>query len=242
MAMSGTIHVGDIGTVILGTIQENDEPIDISTATVKELIFLRPDGIVLTRTANFSTDGADGKIAYAMIAGDLTQSGTWQYTGHVVMPASEWTSSEGTFEVAPGLDASKDDALLSIGAGQTYEKTFVGLVPPVDWKSLYWTMKKKVGDADAFSIMQVRLSAESDDGDGLLILNAVSCATPEDASLEIDEENDSVNLVLTDNATVQLGRFGNLVYDVKAVLDDSSSRVLVSGLCATNQAVTRSIV
>lgn len=89
----------DVGTVIEVTVAIAGVAQDISTATTKEIRFLKPSGATLVKTAVFTVAGADGKIEYAIIAGDIDEVGTWQYQGRVIMPSGEYATAKATFEV-----------------------------------------------------------------------------------------------------------------------------------------------
>src|SRR5678815_3372512 len=79
-----TVLKGDIGTVIELTIQdENGAAVDVSTAAVKQILMRAPSGSVLTKTASFTTTGADGKIRYTTISGDLSEDGIWTVDGYI---------------------------------------------------------------------------------------------------------------------------------------------------------------
>ena len=88
------IHVGDIGTVFEVTLKDGDgNAVDISSATVKEMVFGKPDGTSLVVTASFKSDGEDGILEYATVDGDLDQDGLWYVQGYVEMPTWEGHSS-----------------------------------------------------------------------------------------------------------------------------------------------------
>lgn len=97
------IHVGDVGTVFTVTIMDGAAIVNISTATVKQILYKKPDGTVLTKTADFSTNGSDGKIKYVTVVGDLDAAGTWSIQGYVEMPAGKWHSDISQFEVFKNL-------------------------------------------------------------------------------------------------------------------------------------------
>lgn len=101
--MESEIHIGDIGTVFLVTVQDNGLAVDISTATTKELCLRKPDGTLLTKNADFNTDGVDGKLKYTTISGDLDAAGNWILQIHIVMPTGEWRSDKITFAVYPNI-------------------------------------------------------------------------------------------------------------------------------------------
>lgn len=101
--MADEIHVDDIGTNLVVTLSDGGTAVNLSSATTKQIILLAPDGTKLTKTATFVTDGTDGKIKYATIAGDLTQEGEWKLQAHVTMLTGEWRSDVQTFDVHPNL-------------------------------------------------------------------------------------------------------------------------------------------
>lgn len=104
MTCIGEIHVDDVGTRFLATIKdENCTVIDISTATVKNIIFQKPDGTKVTKTASFLTDGSDGKIYYDSIADDIDQRGMWQLQGYIEMSGATWYSNTYSFKVSRNL-------------------------------------------------------------------------------------------------------------------------------------------
>src|SRR5262245_28903947 len=105
MATSTDMHVGDVGTVIEVTLYEDDDLIDLSGATVKQLRLQKPDGTVDTKTALFSTDGTDGKVRYVMQADDLDQAGDWRLQVYIETPAGKWSSEAGVFSVLEILEA-----------------------------------------------------------------------------------------------------------------------------------------
>lgn len=76
-----------IGVVFKLTVKEDGVIVDINSATTKQMIFTKADGVVLTKTASFLTDGTDGVLKYVSIAGDLTPAGDWQVQGRLVLPA-----------------------------------------------------------------------------------------------------------------------------------------------------------
>ena len=103
MALTEEIHVGDIGTLITLAITDAGTAVDLSSATTKQIIFLKPDRTKLTKSAEFSTDGTNGQLKYTTVSGDLDLAGFWQVQAHVIMPTGEWRSSTELFEVAENL-------------------------------------------------------------------------------------------------------------------------------------------
>lgn len=97
-------QVDDIKVRLKVTIIEDDAALDISTATVKSIIFQKPDGTILTKTATFLTDGTDGIIYYDTIAGDLDQSGIYKVQGAVSIGSGSYKGSKSTFKVECNLE------------------------------------------------------------------------------------------------------------------------------------------
>jgi hypothetical protein len=94
-----TIHVNDVGTQFIVTIEDCNGPIDISAYTPLQLTFAKPDGTTSSKTATFYTDGTDGKIQYITLAGDIDMAGEWKIQGLV----SGFHSSIGSFTVQRNL-------------------------------------------------------------------------------------------------------------------------------------------
>lgn len=103
--MSCPLHLNNEGVEFRVTIKECGETdgMDISAATTKELIFVKPSGDKLTKTASFYTDGTDGILSYVTVSGDLNEIGTWQFQGHVVIGSGDFTSSIDKFKVDRNL-------------------------------------------------------------------------------------------------------------------------------------------
>jgi hypothetical protein len=97
--MASQIHVGDIGTTLIGTFSDSGTAVDISTASSIEMIIKKPDQTKLTKTATFVTDGTDGKVQYITIAGDIDQAGNYKIQGKVVYGGATYYSSISTFKV-----------------------------------------------------------------------------------------------------------------------------------------------
>ena len=105
MTCENEIHVGDIGTSFEMVLMECLEVVDISTATIKEIIFKKPDTAktVIIKTADFKTDGVDGIIYYKTILDDLDIKGTWYIQAKVTMPTGTWSSDTSKFKVHANL-------------------------------------------------------------------------------------------------------------------------------------------
>ena len=98
------IHVGDIGTIFEITVKDGAAIVNVSSATTKELFFLKPDGTKVTKPLVFKTDGTDGILRYTTtVATDLDKDGTWTLQVHVVISTGEWRSSTPAFTVHKNL-------------------------------------------------------------------------------------------------------------------------------------------
>ena len=97
---SGEIHLNDIGTVFEVTVKDNsDNVVDISSASVMQIHFARPDKTTFTKTAVLSTDGSDGKMKYETVDGDLDQVGRWRLQGDITLLTGTWSTTISTFRV-----------------------------------------------------------------------------------------------------------------------------------------------
>lgn len=86
------IHIGDIGTAIRCTIKDDTSIVDVSGASVLQLIFRKPDGTITTKDASFYTNGSDGIIQFITTSSFLDQVGTWKVEGYVVINDGHWKS------------------------------------------------------------------------------------------------------------------------------------------------------
>lgn len=101
--MRGEIHVDDVGTNFIVTIKnENDEVVDVSTATVT-LIFEKPNNTQISRSTTFVTTGVDGQVKYTTVSGDLDMHGSWKLQAFVDFGSSEWYSDIYKFKVYNNL-------------------------------------------------------------------------------------------------------------------------------------------
>jgi len=107
------IHVGDVGTTFrLKILHPNDvetygdlagTPIDVSGANVKTFYFMKPDKTKHSVTAEFESDGADGKLVYTTIEDDIDAVGKWQVQAYVEIGASKYFSTKAVFSVNGNL-------------------------------------------------------------------------------------------------------------------------------------------
>lgn len=103
--MADEIHLGNVGTMFKTTIVSSGSPVtELATATTKQIIFSRPDGVRIVKDASFYTDGSDGILTYTTIADDLSLAGLWRIQGYVEIPdLGEFYSNVKTFTVYGNL-------------------------------------------------------------------------------------------------------------------------------------------
>ena len=102
--MSCGTHINNIGTDFQVTITDcNGSALDISDATTKNIIFKKPSGTVLTKTALFVNDGSDGLLRYISVSGDINELGTWKIQADVTTPDGVWRSNFESFKVYRNL-------------------------------------------------------------------------------------------------------------------------------------------
>ena len=97
------IFVGNIGTILQVTIKEKGLIVDISAATLKQLVVVDPSGTRNVHTAAFLTDGTDGKLQYATVSGDLPIPGEYHIQAILVLTTWSGKSSIGKFPVMENL-------------------------------------------------------------------------------------------------------------------------------------------
>jgi hypothetical protein len=104
------IQNGAVGVIIRTTIREEDDNgdlviINLASVTQKNIIFKKPSGALVTKAGVFYTDGADGKLQYLTIAGDLDEDGIWSMQADFVFPGAGYDGPTeiGQFRVLPNL-------------------------------------------------------------------------------------------------------------------------------------------
>lgn len=88
--MAVEVHVADVGTAFRVTVKDEDgEIVDLSSASVMQLWFRKPDGTVAVQTAFLLNDGTDGIMEYVTVEGDLDLPGKWRVQGYVEVGPSK---------------------------------------------------------------------------------------------------------------------------------------------------------
>lgn len=82
-----SLYEGAVGVVIEYTVLDSSgQPLNISAASSKKLIFRKPDRVILEKNADFVTDGSDGKLKYTTVEGDLVPHGNWRAQADIIVP------------------------------------------------------------------------------------------------------------------------------------------------------------
>lgn len=97
--MASEIHVGDIGTELIITVKDDGVVVDISAATLLQIIIKKPNGISYTKTGTLYTDGTDGKMKYVSVDGDFSAPGNYKIQGKVTLTGGTYYSSISDFQV-----------------------------------------------------------------------------------------------------------------------------------------------
>lgn len=98
------IQEDNIGTSLRMLVQDEDGLVDISSATLIQIILQKPDETSVTKTAVLVTDGTDGLMQYVTISGDLDQPGTWKIQGRVQFsPSLDYFTKPVLFRVGTNL-------------------------------------------------------------------------------------------------------------------------------------------
>ena len=103
ISLPDEVHVGDVGTLFHTTIKDRNGVVNIAAATVKKFKYKRPNGSTFERVAAFTTNGEDGQMQYATVAGDLNLSGNWEVQAIITAPSGSWSSSIAGFTVHANL-------------------------------------------------------------------------------------------------------------------------------------------
>jgi hypothetical protein len=90
--MSSEIHALDYGTELRITVKDDDVVVDISAATSTEFLIRKPDGTLLTVTADFYTDGTDGVLTYTTVEGDTDIVGLYKFQARIALGGVFYTS------------------------------------------------------------------------------------------------------------------------------------------------------
>jgi len=105
VVVQGTVRVNDVGQVFeIVVLDEDGKVVNLQFSNTKEFLFGKPSGS-FTRSAQFVTDGTDGRIKYVTVDGDLDEPGEWSLQGRVEVPGvGVFTTETCVFFVEPNID------------------------------------------------------------------------------------------------------------------------------------------
>lgn len=94
------IRKSDVGVKFLVTLQNPQGTAeDVSAASLIRFHFVKPDRTVLSVTGAFEGTGADGKVQYTTVSGDIDQLGLWRYQVYITLSGGVLHSDVGMFRV-----------------------------------------------------------------------------------------------------------------------------------------------
>ena len=106
------VQLGDETTFIV-TVTENGAAVPIQTTTVRQFVFIKPalkpvvggpvDTRRIVKTAVFVTNGADAKLKYKALPGEIDRVGTWIIQAKVTFPDGSFSSVVDSFIVKENL-------------------------------------------------------------------------------------------------------------------------------------------
>jgi hypothetical protein len=109
MANTRKAYYGDIGAdfEVIFTDRRTGLPVSLTGTTTLQIIFLKPSGIGVAKTAVITNSpGTDGKAYYRTIAADLNEIGDWEYQGYMVNSLGSWHTDPIGFTVEANLPTS----------------------------------------------------------------------------------------------------------------------------------------
>lgn len=93
--MTTIIRKGDVGTLI-----RVDIGVDITDATVKRLIYVKPNGVAGIWAGTIADSNF---ITYITKAGDISLPGLWKLQSYIETPSGKWYGDLATFTVQDRL-------------------------------------------------------------------------------------------------------------------------------------------
>jgi hypothetical protein len=179
-------------------------------------------GVVLTdgaiKGSTFDNETAFPLTAEGGGAGGATAAEIWQY-------AQRTLSQPATSVINDPLAGNDITCIIAT----TLTVTWSGLAISATWSAIEFTAKKLLDGADSTALLQVLISNPGDGGDGLQRYMGLSgTAYKAKAGLTVNQAGGSVTLLVEDDVTILLSK-QKVYYDVKQMLADGSSSILVSG-------------
>lgn len=97
------VHQDQIGMQFKVTLSDADVAVDLSIYTTRQIIFKKPSGSLLTKTASLYTDGTDGIMYYTSVSGDLDEVGIWKLQCQLTNASESHRTEIGSFKVYGNL-------------------------------------------------------------------------------------------------------------------------------------------
>jgi hypothetical protein len=98
------VQENTVGVVIEYTVLDDEGvALDISGATTKKLYFKKPNGVVISKDAEYVSDGSDGKLQFSTTAGDLSPYGKWSCQAYLVKSGLDGRTAKAEFSVLKNL-------------------------------------------------------------------------------------------------------------------------------------------
>ena len=98
------LRIGDTNTILRVELLHDGAAVDVSSATVLQVILEKPSSALITKDAAFYTDGTDGLFFAATDATDIDEEGTWSIQAYVEMPTWIGHSGIAKFKVKSNLN------------------------------------------------------------------------------------------------------------------------------------------
>ena len=159
----------------------------------------------------------------------LTDTGTTLPA--TVSPAAVWGHSTRTLtQVQTSAIDDADVQNLELIIATTFEVTWTGLSIDATWTAIEFTAKRVLSGADTTALLQVLISNPGAGGDGLQrYMGLAGTAYADHAALTVNQSAGSVTLLVEDDVTALLTA-QKVYYDLKIMLADGSSSILVDGV------------
>jgi len=124
--------------------------------------------------------------------------------------------------------ATTEDITCTIATTLTH--TWSGLTISATWSAIMFTAKRLLDGADTTAFLQILESNPGDAGDGLQrYMGLAGTSFQANASLTVNQAAGTIVLLVEDDVTAELTK-QKVYYDVKQMLADGSSSILVNGV------------
>jgi hypothetical protein len=96
--------------VVVQVLDNNGDPINLRSATLLEILLVKPSGTRIVAPATFFTNGLDGQMFFSTSLTvpantGIDQVGTWSIQGKIILAGATQFTSVGFFEVFSNLGA-----------------------------------------------------------------------------------------------------------------------------------------